>query len=322
MADDDVLFRERPHPRGKEPSSKYREGGMDKQLQMVAESQAAWSATANELKARYERTRWQILLLSIGGALLAATASQLEGKIRVYLAIVSAVLLALVSFLTARRLGGQHAIEWARIRAASEALKREAYKYAACAAPYDDADTRGQKLHEERQQIEKDVDDLIGLQTKAKTGSTPVDLMIPAEYLEKRVKRQIEDFFEPRIEQNQALAKTLRRIEFGLALVTTCITAIVGVAGKDWWGLNFDFVALTAVLTTISGVVLVHVEAARYDFIVTSYRATARRLRDMLANAPDKFEFPSPQWSAFVNQCETILSEENNSWIAKFSKPS
>ena len=77
-------------------------------------------------------------------------------------------------------------------------------------------------------------------------------------------------------------------------------------------GLPIDAAAFTAVLTTLAGAVLAHVEASRYDFLVMTYRATARRLQDRL----DGSQQP---WSDFVNDCENILATENTSWIAKWT---
>jgi hypothetical protein len=59
--------------------------------------------------------------------------------------------------------------------------------------------------------------------------------------------------------------------------------------------------------------VLAHVEASRYDFLVTTYLATARRLE----NRRNRSQEP---WSDFVNDCEGILATENTSWIAKWTK--
>jgi len=293
---------------------------MDAQLQALADSQGKWSQTADRLKSAVQSTRWATFGFSIAGALLAAIASQVDNPLRQELAGASAVLFAIVSFVSARRLGADPSMAWVRARAAAEALKREAYTYAAQAAPYEDDATRGALLRKAVQQIESGVDDLIGEQVQAPAGSTPVENLPPAVYLEKRV-RQIEKFLEPKAAVYQKLARNLRRIEFGLALVTACLTALVGVSGKHLIaGWNFDFVALTAVLTTVSGTIVSHIEASRYDFIVASYRAAARRLRDALANAPEALVAPSPAWSAFVNECETILSDENSSWVAKLGR--
>jgi hypothetical protein len=68
------------------------------------------------------------------------------------------------------------------------------------------------------------------------------------------------------------------------------------------------------VLTTIAGAVLAHVEASRFDFLVTIYLATARRLEDRKSGSGEPF-------SAFVNDCENIIATENMSWIAKWAKP-
>jgi hypothetical protein len=95
---------------------------------------------------------------------------------------------------------------------------------------------------------------------------------------------------------------------------------MVGVAGKELFGIRFDFVALTAVLTTIAGAVLAHIEATRCDFLVMIYRATARRLSAQIAKIGDVNALSPEKWSDFVNRCEAIISEENTSWAAKWTK--
>jgi SMODS and SLOG-associating 2TM effector domain 1 len=108
----------------------------------------------------------------------------------------------------------------------------------------------------------------------------------------------------------------LRGTEFALALAATLITAIASVTGKSTYlfGIQFDIAALTAVVTTIAGAVLAHVEASRLDFLVTTYLATARRLEDRKSGSKDSV-------SALVNDCENIISTENISWIAKWTRP-
>jgi hypothetical protein len=289
-------------------------------LQLVCDRQGVWSATANRLKARYDHARWITFALSIGGALLGAIASQLTGEARTHAAIAGAMLFAIIGFLTARSLGSQNATGWLRARAASEALKREAYKYAAGAAPYDDPATRNSKLNHEREEIEKSVDEMIADAAPSGKGSAPTGPMTPEEYIQTRIENQINAFFEPKANAAQRTARTLRRLEAGLALLTACLTAAIGVTKKDPLGWNFDFIVLTGVMTTVSGVILAHIEASRYEFTVANYRATARRLRNALTEAPETFVAPSPEWSAFVNDCEGILTDANNTWVDKWSK--
>jgi len=295
---------------------------MNTQLVELAKSQGVWSATANELKSTYQVVRWITFSLSIVGALLASVAGQLDKGPRLYLAIVSAVLFGVASFLTARCLGTAKAQAWVKARAASEALKRLAYTYAARGAPYNETATRNQALHTAVQEIEKQVIDLLGEQVTSKPGSTPTDDLTTAEYVSKRARAQV-SYYESNANKFKVIVGRLRKAEFLLAFTTAIITAVAGVLSKDVpRGTAFDFVALTAVLTTVSGAILAHIEASRYDFLVTTYRATARRLSDELTADPSKLDQMSAEWPKFVEACETAIATENGSWVLKMSKNS
>ena len=294
---------------------------MDKQLEAVADSQGKLSATADSLKKTYERMRSAAFALSILGALLAALASQNDGDVRRSLALASTVMFAIMTFITARFLSAGRAQRWVRVRAASEALKREAYKCASRAAPYDDAATSGQVLLQQADEIEKGIDDLSADYVQAGRGSAPVAAIAPDEYVAKRIDGQIA-YFERAAKAAQTKARRLRALELTLAFATTVIAAVVGFIDKEpIAGLDFDFAALIAVLTTVSGTILAYIEASRYDFLVTTFRATERRLRGHKAAQPAGVTVPSPAWSAYVERSEIILQEENTSWVAKFGKP-
>jgi len=296
-------------------------------LDAVADHQAAWSVTANKLKASTDRARWAVFVFSVLGALLATLASQVgppSGAMtsntyaadpRTCLAIAGVLSLATATFFTQRLLGQEHITGWVRARAIAEALKREAYKFAARAAPYDQANAES-LLNAELKKIEDDGDDLIGaLETNPGAGSVPRAMLTFEKYDEQRVDGQIR-FYKKRAGAYRTAATWLRRSEFGLALAATLITAIASVTGKSTHisGVPFDIAALTAVLTTVAGAVLAHVEASRFDFLVTTYLATARRLDDRKEGSREAL-------STFVNDCENIIATENMSWIAKWSKP-
>ena len=295
-------------------------------LETVADRQAKWSATADALKATIDQARRSVFVLSILGALAAALASQMvpgaDGQSpgsnpRTWVAIVGVICLAASTFFSARLLGGEHVAARVRARAISEGLKREAYKFAAEAAPYDGTDRvkAGGLLDDERAKIEDDGSDLLSLQaTAAGAGSTPRAPVSHDDYIARRINGQIA-WFDKKAAGYRDAATLLRRVEFGLALAATLITAIASVIGKTapLWGVQFDFAAFTAVLTTVAGAVLAHVEASRFDFLVTTYLATARRLE----NRRNRSQEP---WSDFVNDCESILATENTSWIAKWTK--
>jgi hypothetical protein len=144
------------------------------------------------------RAKASLTVLSILGALAATIAGQmspadagsLASNPRTWVAVVGVVCLAAATFFTSRLLGTAHVTDWVRARAIAESLKREAYKFAAAAAPYDNADPAqsGQLLDQERIKIEKDGDDLLPKQVPAKgEGSTPRGPLSHDEYIARRV---------------------------------------------------------------------------------------------------------------------------------------
>jgi SMODS and SLOG-associating 2TM effector domain 1/Protein of unknown function (DUF4231) len=308
---------------------------MDTQLETTRSTQKAWSNTAGALKARYEGIRRLCFILSILAALLAAAASQLPdyasgpqaGAARLWLSILSASLLAIVGVLTHRFLGVENSKLWLRARVASEALKRAAYTYAAQAAPYNDPATRGSKLAADRQLITKQVEDLLRFQaptsnTQQTSSAQQSEVLAPKDYVQQRVEDQMA-WYEKRAQEYDSQARRLRGIELILVLISTVITAIFGAMRKtNLAGLPVDFVALTAVLTTLSGAILAYVEASKLDFIVTSYRSTASQLRDLWAAQPDTSAISpsSPVWSDYVRQVETVLATENGAWMTKLGQ--
>lgn len=297
---------------------------MTQAAERVASGQGQWSATAGTLKSAYETARRWVLVLTVLGALLAAIASQLPGGLsRECVAFVGAAALALSGLVSKRCLGPDKAARWARARGASEALKRLAYEYAAQAAPYDDPATRDALALAEVRKIEDDLADLLDDQQPASRGGAPTSLLAPADYIAKRVTGSAA-WYEGKAVAHRATSLRWRRVELGLAVATALLTAFTGAfsgAALAPYTHGVDLAALVGVLTTLSGAILAHVEAGRYDYLVVSYRAAARRLRDEAAAAPANPTVPSPDWSAFVARCEAVVAEETGSWVARFSKP-
>lgn len=303
---------------------------MSADLELVARRAATWSETANRLKTRLDRVRWTVFFLSIAGALAAAITSQIlpeagaaAGALprsHTLFATIGAALLAGATFLSSRLLRDTEVQAWARARAAAEALKREAFRSATKAQPYD-APTADGLLKKERERIEAQLADLRDRQVEAAgRGSAPHGALSPEQYRERRVRDQI-DWYTNKARGYRKIATRLRRIEFALALAATIITALAGALGQklEIGPMQFDVAALTAVLTTVSGAILAHIEASRYQHLVTSYLATAARLED-LDTEFDAARADAGAWSEFVNRCEEIIAAENNSWVAKWTK--
>jgi SMODS and SLOG-associating 2TM effector domain 1/Protein of unknown function (DUF4231) len=280
-------------------------------------SQGALSRAAGRLKTTYNLARATAFSLSIAGALLAAVASQLSEPARIWTAGAAAVAFAFVTFVTGQFLGGVRAQQWVRARGASESLKRLAYTAAASAAPYAGPMASPGLLQSEKVRIENAVEDVLSPITTGPKGSTPVDPISETDYVKDRVDGQIA-FYSKEANAAIEMATRFRWIQLVLAGVTTLITALLGATPKYiLTTVNFDFVALTTVVTTIAGLVLSYVEAARYDFLAMSYGATARRLSEV--TLPPGVDATKPEWSQYVNACEDVLEAEHAGWIAKFS---
>src|SRR5687768_13759967 len=120
-------------------------------LESVADRQAVWAETANALKSATDWARRCTFFASITGALLAALATQFFNNeqfsgVHQLLAVLSAISLAVGTFVTARWLSRDMIDRHLRARAASEALKREAFLYATSAGQYNNPETRDSVL--------------------------------------------------------------------------------------------------------------------------------------------------------------------------------
>jgi hypothetical protein len=179
--------------------------------------------------------------------------------------------LAVATFITGRALTADRVGSWVKVRAAVEALKREAFRYAARVRPYDDPATAAGLLDAARGKIDADLAAVVPSETKG-LGSAPRKMLTPEEYRVARIRGQL-DWFQKASVEAARKAKRLRLAEFLLALAATVITALSTITGKQipLVGLNFDIAALTALLTTLGGAILSHIEASRFDYLATSY---------------------------------------------------
>jgi SMODS and SLOG-associating 2TM effector domain 1/Protein of unknown function (DUF4231) len=305
------------------PTSAHKESPVA-ELTNVADSQALWSNTANTLRRNLTRSRKLALLFSTLGAVSTAIASQEGGLLRHSLAVIGAVLLAFAGVIAKHFLTAPKSTNWGRARAASEALKHEAWSYAARAAPYDDPGLRDIHLNDQRERIEKDVDDLIDLTIATKAhGTAPRKNVSRTEYIERRVRHEMEHYYLPQGKANHNAANKLRWLEICLSFIVAFSAGVIGVEGKSLFAFTkIDFLAFMAVFTTVAGAITAHVEASRYEFLATTYLATARRLDSELKSVSNVEALSGADWSNFVQRCEQIIRDENSSWLAKWTKSS
>lgn len=281
-------------------------------LESVADRQAVWSATANALKSATDRARYSTFVASFLGALFATVATQqINPDIATYLAVLSALSLAFVTFITARWLNKDVIDRHLRARLAAESLKREAFLYATKAGPYQDPQTRDAILLSQKAGIENKVNDLLLFEKKAKgRGSCPRQELALNEYMEQRIDHQIK-YYRDRSAQYSKYSQRLHTLEWVLSLVAAVIAAL---AASPL--INIDLAAIAAVLTTLGGGVVSHLEAIRYDKLIPIYRATANRLD----NIKLKMQINDVTAVDWVAECETVLAAENSAWLGLWTE--
>jgi SMODS and SLOG-associating 2TM effector domain 1/Protein of unknown function (DUF4231) len=281
-------------------------------LNIVADSQAKWSLTANKLKADVDWARWLVFALSFAGALLAAIATQWPGREEPWhlgLTLLSASMLTISAFVVQRALSKDAVQRHVRARMASEALKRECFLFAAGAPSEDRANALA--LADKQDAIEKDVSDLLLFQvTNTERGSCPRDRLSFDEYLARRVNKQIK-YYRSKANDYAPVAARLRTAEWVIALFGALVSAIAGITKIP----GFDIAALTALLTTLGGIVVTHRQASHYEEIISTYRATANRL-EYATQTKD----PQISLGDFAQKVETIIEGETKSWAAGWSK--
>ena len=275
-------------------------------LDQISNRQAVLSTTANVLKWRLDRVRYSCLVLSVVGATLAAIASGLTAEdYRVYLIWPATGMLALGTFLGSRLLGQDSVAKHVKARLASESLKREAYLYATFAGDYSDAHSRAEILFERLTEIDTRVASLSRQEQEGiGIGSCPREFLSATEYIAERVVAQI-GYYRRRAVQMGRASRMLHGAEFVLGASAAVITAVAALSDKG----GFDVAALTAVITTLGGIVVAHLQAGRYDDQIGTYRITANRLEAYKATVTSTTPVAN-----VAETVEEIIACETSSW--------
>ena len=275
-----------------------------------------WSNTTNRLKKSIAFWRSLALVLAIMGAVLATLASQAGAGMSWtrYVSGLAAGALALVPVIHGAKLGRRAVEAWTRARAASEALKTAVYLYSTRTPPYS-GDDRDLRLREAADAIVADVGDLEGYTLGSPGNDKPVPAVTDVDsYMESRVQPQIDNYYRPRAARLQKRLRLFRGAEYALAMLAALLGALAAATG------TVALAAWVAAVTTVGAAVTAHIAAARYERLVISYLATARRLRFLVNSWSSGGSRDAQVASRLVRECEDAISRENESWMAEWSR--
>jgi hypothetical protein len=275
-----------------------------------------WSNAASRLKRRIVVWRSLALGFAILGAVLATLATQLgkDSGLGRALGLTAALALAVVPVIRGARLGKDRIEGWTRARSVSEALKAETYLYLTGTRPYDKEDRDGELLRQTGA-IVSQAEDLAGDTVGMPDADEPLpDVRDLDSYLRLRVQSQLDNFYLRQAARQQRRLSLFRGVEFALSILAAVLSAVAAAARLDGVGV------WVAVVTTVGAAITAHIAAARYEHLVISYLSTARQLRSLQRrwqSQPDK----SPEAAGrLVRDCEDVISRENESWMAAWSR--
>jgi hypothetical protein len=275
-----------------------------------------WSHAAGRLKRRIIFWRSVALGFAILGAVLATLATQLglRSGLGRALSLTAAVALAVVPIIRGAKLSKDRIEAWTRARSASEALKAETYLYLTRTPPYDNEDRDGELL-KQTDQLLRQVGDLAG----ETVGTPDTDRPLPDvhdidSYLRIRVRPQISEYYQPQAAKQQRRLSLFQGIEFTLSLLAALLGAVAAAARLD------DVGVWVAVLTTVGAAITAHIAAARYEHLIISYLSTARQLRSLLRGWEGRPDKTPERAGKLVRDCEDVISRENESWMAAWSR--
>ncbi|MGY5135452.1 DUF4231 domain-containing protein [Streptomyces nigrescens] len=282
-------------------------------IRTVWERQNVWSQAARAQKASVGQGRLIALLLGIGAAVLGTLASQLmevssgAGRAAAFAAAVAGGAVPLA----ARRSSPQEAQEWTRLRSMAEALKSEVYAHLATVGRRDEA--AGQDLLEQLAQLEESATGLAHHTAGIRPEERPLPPVSDIEsYVVHRLRQQIDGYYRPQALRMRGHVRRIRRTETALALIGAALGGVAGAFGIEQAGVWI------AVVTLVATSVTAHAAAARYAYQELEYFRTASELETLLL----RWESAAQEGRAgdeFVQQCERIISVQNDAWMVKWT---
>jgi hypothetical protein len=265
----------------------------------------AWAATSRRGKSMHDRARAWAFGLGALGALLGAATAHLGEAYASIVATAAAVSVALAGYIGREFLVGTREPDWARARILAEALKRETWLYLMHVSPYAGSD-RDERLLAVADGFQENV----GLRRAPPEQGAPRPLPRAdslEDYLTQRVDDQIAYYAKAWSKEDRTLRRWRPAV---LVLGTFGVVLAVGMS-KD-----ARLAAWIPVVTTLGTAMAAYLRSRRGEALLSLYQGAEHQLRLRRAAAGRAAQDPAP----FVRACEEIMSRENQSWRAEWSR--
>ena len=289
------------------------------------EKQTGWSEKANALKSTKMRlTPWLMGATWLGtvlGALTSLTPTWLgqdashDGMVRV-VSLMAAAMVTTSAFLTKNLLGPKQDEEWVTARTIAEELKAEGYIYAAAAPPYGDGAVP-LALHNRRLELEhkgRALLPVVALPEAERRQRHPHERIDVEQYLALRVNQQIK-FHAEKARGYKGKLDVFRKV--GMALgAAAVIVGLLAARSAQHAPIN----VFLGVITTTVAMLQAFVMGQRYEYLASSYAATASNLDDLRRRWRLATDKPASLGQRIVLDSEALLAAQNRTWSEKFTK--
>lgn len=283
---------------------------MDDVFRLAWKRYRTWAATARTLKKTDDGWKRAVLTLTIVGTVAGtlgpfAKVTPWSASAAGYL---GAAALALATYFGKQLLDAAHQQNWTRARAAAEAFKSEAYRYAVQAPPFDAVDRMSRLAARIGELDELTKGRVQAAITDAQaTKDMPRAPLSIEDYVAKRVNDQA-SWYRGRAKENQDAIARGR----ALALAFGGAAALLSIFSATRTDGTFAAASL-GIVTTLAASMGAYFQAGHYEALALKYRETADALDRKVA------EFgaaPSPQnQQQFVVDAETLMQAENAAWL-------
>jgi hypothetical protein len=286
-------------------------GTMDDMLRYAWGEYRAWSATSYLLKRRVRHWGLAVLALTLTGTALGSLSSFVGARSPLLADVMpwaAAVALGLATYFTNQALSESERQTWVKARALSEAIKSECHKYITGAPPYHGGDAAvvlGDKVAELQRIMSGVLAEPVSAEERVK--NLPAGRWTIDEYIVKRVREQIDDFYVPAIRRHRLAISRARTTALVLGVIAVGLSA----SGGATQGIT---AAVLGVVTTAAASIGAWFQGGRHQQLALSYQGVVSRLELLLAQYRSRRE----QGTQLVVEAESVFEAEHAAWLAEW----
>jgi hypothetical protein len=235
---------------------------------------------------------------------------------------VAAITLGLATYFTSQLLSDSERQTWVKARALAEGLKSECYKYVTGAPPYDTT-AAAQRLAEKVRELQRIMGGIIAENVSAeeRIRSIPNGAWKVSEYIEGRVREQIDGFYRPAIFRHRHAVNRARlyTLVFGAAAVVFSVLgsstkSTILVFGSEL-SLTTLFAAVLGTITTAAGAIATWFQSGHHQQLIQGYQGAVSKLELLLAQTASSRAGASKQ---LVIDAEAVFQAEHAAWLAEW----